>query len=306
VYANQVLCDSPHLVQVETDDDEVGIAYYFFDDHYLARHGKHAAFLLNEGWKLPGGSAPGGFRPAELSTKEKPAGRGQGKTWCVDLDHVGDMDELSPAYRLDGVRVPDLARHLLGASLPEDTRWPLEELHDLLLIDGAGTPPLEQAFLQDLRQSPGDDAAWNAYSDLLHEQGERPAGLHLLGRALGRLGIWKDDEVWGETEGVDMRMNYRAQTGYTLPLIHSRLKPVVAVLDACREKAHVHAAVEEHVAQLCYRADYWSSRGCGIYHQLIFFDDRWAAARPDLANAILPYVWRWDVLSTSRTPSPKE
>src|SRR5438128_3932306 len=32
VYANDILCDSPHLLQVGTDDDEVGISYYFFDD----------------------------------------------------------------------------------------------------------------------------------------------------------------------------------------------------------------------------------------------------------------------------------
>src|ERR1700676_1388154 len=35
VYANDILCDSPHLLQVGTDDDEVGLSYYFFDDHYL-------------------------------------------------------------------------------------------------------------------------------------------------------------------------------------------------------------------------------------------------------------------------------
>src|SRR5262245_26286829 len=43
----------PHVVQVLTDDDELEMAYYFFDDHYLAEHGDRAAFLLHEDWRLP-------------------------------------------------------------------------------------------------------------------------------------------------------------------------------------------------------------------------------------------------------------
>jgi hypothetical protein len=33
-----------------------------------------------------------------------------------------------------------------------------------------------------------------------------------------------------------------------------------------------------------------------MYHQWYLFDDLWASAHPDLANAILRYASRWDVL----------
>src|SRR4051812_31055244 len=35
VYANEVLADSPHVLQVYTDDDDQEMAYFFFDDHFL-------------------------------------------------------------------------------------------------------------------------------------------------------------------------------------------------------------------------------------------------------------------------------
>jgi hypothetical protein len=42
-FSDHVVCDgldcaSPHLLQLATNDDEIGIGCYFFDDHYLARH----------------------------------------------------------------------------------------------------------------------------------------------------------------------------------------------------------------------------------------------------------------------------
>jgi hypothetical protein len=59
-----------------------------------------------------------------------------------------------------------------------------------------------------------------------------------------------------------------------------------------------HVRVEEHVAQLCHNTEHWRSHHrVDLYHQWIFFDDLWAAAHADLANAILRYARCWDVLS---------
>src|SRR5262249_15997581 len=41
---------SPHVIQVLTDDDEIELAWYFFDDEYLAKHAGRAAFLLHDEW----------------------------------------------------------------------------------------------------------------------------------------------------------------------------------------------------------------------------------------------------------------
>ncbi|HSI87100.1 MAG: hypothetical protein ACAI35_19785 [Candidatus Methylacidiphilales bacterium] len=42
-----------NYLQVLTDDDEFGLVYYFFDDHYLQAHTDRATYLLHRDWKLP-------------------------------------------------------------------------------------------------------------------------------------------------------------------------------------------------------------------------------------------------------------
>ncbi len=49
----------------------------------------------------------------------------------------------------------------------------------------------------------------------------------------------------------------------------------------------------DRIAQLC---NFVSWLG-GVYHQWIVFDDLWAGGHPDLADGVLRYAKRWDVLS---------
>jgi uncharacterized protein (TIGR02996 family) len=296
-YVNEVLCDSPHLLQVETDDDEIGMCYYFFDDHYLARHRKRAAFLLRGDWQLPGGSGPGGFRTQEKTARVKQRGPGQGSTYLVDLSEGSSMDDaLTVANRIDGVRLPDLARHLTRFAPAEDDPYPLLLARALLTVAPAGVEPIESAFLRDIRTQPGDEAAWNAYSDWLQERGELPADLHLLRRALTWAGRWFDTEhdepdVVGDPLLAD------------LASAACWAEPQVAALERRQEPSLSLVHVDEHVAQLGLHYAHWARVDRHIYHEWIFFDDLWAGAQPDLARAILRYVRRWDVLSTSRTPA---
>jgi hypothetical protein len=60
------------------------------------------------------------------------------------------------------------------------------------------------------------------------------------------------------------------------------------------KKSRVH--VEEHLAQLCLHADKAYSHD--EWHQWYFFDDLWAGAHPTIAEALLRYGKRWDVLSS--------
>jgi hypothetical protein len=52
-------------------------------------------------------------------------------------------------------------------------------------------------------------------------------------------------------------------------------------------------SISDHVAQLCLSVG-WKER---MYHQWIMFDDLWAGANRDLAEGILRYGKRWDVLT---------
>jgi len=116
----------------------------------------------------------------------------------------------------------------------------------------------EKAFLQALQKNPDDDATWAAYADWLTERGESSPGIVLLRRALAR---------------CQPCVDWAGQAEPKKNLIH----------------------VEDHLAQGCLHAGTIDSPH---YHQWIFFDDQWASAHSDLANGILRFAARWDVLST--------
>src|SRR5262249_61803222 len=108
LYINEIRT-SPGLLQVFTDDDEIELAYYFFDDTYLAKHAGRAAYLLREDWRLPAEVSKGGFKSRERTQRVGKA-KGDGATWLVfnDVWDSGNLSDIEGGYRIDGVRLPQL------------------------------------------------------------------------------------------------------------------------------------------------------------------------------------------------------
>ena len=50
---NNAVSFEEHCVQALTDDDEIDMAYYFFDDVFLLEHGDLAAYVLREDCACP-------------------------------------------------------------------------------------------------------------------------------------------------------------------------------------------------------------------------------------------------------------
>jgi uncharacterized protein (TIGR02996 family) len=259
-YCSEV-CFEEHCVQAQTNDDQIDMACYFFDDIFLARHGDLAAYILPDDWRLPDGLAEGGWAPAVEEPVEVHTGRdGPGTLYAALLDlHSGEpfcdidpVDGLSGVRILAGVLVPELCRWLMSLAEPDRKAYGyyLIRLREVLLSEDLAESDEERAFLAAIRDEPADDLNWNAYSDWLLERGERPAGLRLLERAL--------------------------------PLLEESEDPG-------RHQVHVG----EHVAQL----SEYQGEGFGFNHWFCF-DDLWANAHPVLADALLRYATRWDVLST--------
>jgi uncharacterized protein (TIGR02996 family) len=265
----------PHVVQVLTDDDELELAYYFFDDDFLKRSGKRVAYLLQEDWRLPADHGNGRFKPALPTNEFASRGPWHGSTYLVFLwyEDGANLDDLSGAYRLDGVRVPDLAKYLARFRPEKDLDWPyqLRTFHEPLLANLRGADKRENAFVRAIRQQPEDETNWNVFGDWLEERGDRRAELFLLQRALARIGKQP-------------------------PHVHSFGSGKKTV------KSKSMPRVEEHLAQLCLHEATWQryKAPVDLYHHWIFFDDLWASAHVDLANAILCYASRWDVLSSGR------
>lgn len=115
LYLEGELRHDEHTLRAETDDDEVGLAYFFFDAHAKAEHADALAYLMYEEWPLPGDAGDVGgavFEPGVEPTVLLPAGAGEGATYVV-LGTFYDSDSLlGGSFVLPGVRLPGLSEHL--------------------------------------------------------------------------------------------------------------------------------------------------------------------------------------------------
>lgn len=101
-----------HSLRVLTDDDEVALAYYFFDDEAATAHPERLAWLLHDEPRLPDGEADGVYNPPFKFEEIVPAGDGEGCTYaCLFTFYDGDSLPGNPVV-IPGVRLPDLASHL--------------------------------------------------------------------------------------------------------------------------------------------------------------------------------------------------
>jgi uncharacterized protein (TIGR02996 family) len=259
LYINEMRI-AAHCVQVFTDDDETELAYYFVDDAYLAKHANRAVYLLRDDWRLPAKAGEGGFKPAVKTTQIGKV-RGEGSTYLVfhDFWDSGNLDGLEGGYRIDGIRLPQLARYLSCHELPRNGcvfAYDVPALKQALFPTKKKAKTEEEALLLAIAESPGDDGPWHVFHDWLQDHGGRSAGAYVLQRGLRSA----------------TQMQIGPYPGWKFDPARSELQ------------------VEEHVAVLCRHVHKsW-------FHQWYFFDDLWASAQPDLANALLRYAARWDVL----------
>jgi uncharacterized protein (TIGR02996 family) len=293
LYSEGPILAEPHRITVQTDDDELEVCYYIFDDAYLAEHGARAAYLLNEGWRLPAEHAEAGtFEPSEPTLAEGPTGGGTGATYLVLLTYEdsANLSDMRGASRIEGVRIPDLARYLCVEDDLGDASDYLLLVRSQLLATPLTADPFEEGFRKALLEDLGDEATWGAYSDWLQEQGERQLGLTLLEQALKsatHFPVADMDKAWKTLRRV-----------MPISRAHASLQKAMSGKKPGRlpDPAKSHVQVEEHLAQLCIHTETWGKED--LYQQWIFFDDLWAARHPDLANALLRFARTWDVLSS--------
>jgi uncharacterized protein (TIGR02996 family) len=220
-----------------------------------------------------------------------PEGRGDGRLWINVLAYYdsGNLYDLEGARVIPGIRLTDLPTWLLQTEPTGEWSWPLElRLLRSQLAPPDGAEATEAEFLRSLAAHPDRSETWAVYSDWLLGRGEQRAEVVVLRRALERCselvvahiggGTWKD-RCRGDLEAAREDAEKLAQEfGGREP--------------RARERSLLN--VDGHLAQLClFTADFRE----GMYHQWILFDDLWAAANPTLANGVLRFAARWDVLS---------
>jgi hypothetical protein len=115
-----------HSLRVRTDDDEVQLAYFFFDDVAVATAPERLAYVLHDPWPLPddlGAAAP--FTPDVPVTVVTPNGPGDVTTYAIFLTfYDGESLATSPPLAFPGVGLTALASHLRATDTTAE--WPLE------------------------------------------------------------------------------------------------------------------------------------------------------------------------------------
>ncbi len=250
----------PHALQVLTDDDEIELAYYFFDDHYLNEHPGRTAYLLHEGWRLPMSSGKNSEKPSVTARAIQPPGSGSGVTYlvfltCYDSSALSELDGMTGPSRIKGVRVSHLADYLEATSPGEDWPFELKLLRSQIHADDPTEARLKVAL-------------------------ERVAGLPVISigemESVPRLGLGTIDQARTEVANAVRSL---ATPGRVFD--HDASKSLVGTSD--------------NILQLCLHIG--DIFGIDVYHRWVIFDDLWAGEHLDLANGILRFAQRWDVLS---------
>jgi hypothetical protein len=245
-----------HALQVLTDDDEIELAYFFFDDVYLKENPGRADYLLHEDWRLPRTSGDGSYQPSFTIKDIKPGGNEPGATYLAflafyDSGNLTDLEDWGCPCRIQGVRIPQLCDYLRATTPDQD--WPFE----LKLLRSRLT----------VADSNGDRLG------MLLDRAARLPVLGLSGMETSSgIGLGTVEQARAAVE--DALATISKGTSH-----HDPSKSLISVGD--------------HVAQLCLHVG-WEGE---MYHQWIIFDDLWAGEHRDLAEGILRYAKRWDVLT---------
>ncbi len=105
-----------HALQIVTDDDELELALLMFDDHFVRRHPERTAFVLFPDWALPTRvrSRTDRFVWRGPVNDLAPGGAGPGDVYLIFIVNRDGLwlSGLSGAYRIRGLRLPGLVRHL--------------------------------------------------------------------------------------------------------------------------------------------------------------------------------------------------
>jgi hypothetical protein len=259
-----------HSLRVITDDDEVDIAYFLFDDSFPRAC---TAWMLHDRFELPvDARASGEFLPARSVRSLEPRGAGPGATYFAFLTGYDSSTlDLHGPRVLPGVRLPDLCQHLRR-------------------IQPAAT--IER---KDESKRPRDPFAAKFWSPI-DVTTDWPRELLLLRAQLA-------DES-RDLEGALRACNDYPTHSFGGAIIEDRglgpLQQAHEEVELLRKKwtrdagqaRHSMFEASEHVAQMAMRLDL----GLEGYHQWIVFDDLWASAHPELANGLLEWASTWAVL----------
>ncbi len=263
-------------IQANTDNDEIDLAWYLFDQTYADQNPGSITFLLHKPFELPAAFGTNGWLPPRDVSRFD---RGQGVTFCCFASSLdgSTLLEIDGCHSLP-VRLPDLGQWLAAQkrSPKADRKEKMEDWHENLILLRAFslmTGNQESIFEGALRQFDETNRAINgwlprAFSDYRYQSKKRSflltdrvACAEELQQFLGSRAkaLEKDRPSYWEYTTGETRFQFTphcCQVAFTQ-------------ISTARESRESHKTIK----------------------QWIFFDDLWAEANKELSESIIHYCW---------------
>lgn len=244
-------------IQAGTEDDEWAMVMYWFTDDFARRHPQRVMYLLREDWRLPDTAGPGGFRPAPGIKRLLPATSSEKSLYLVDHD-------ISRCGDIDDFCS---AERLPGLRLPDLVPWLLTQTQEHLEeISGHQLVHIRRVVLQILEAGEGLEGSFR------RSLVESPT----------------DEATWAAYSDWLADQDRPPASLHLLELALRQLS--IEPYENGIGPYPLRAQTNRHSASLVLPAR------DAMYDQWFFFDDLWASENVDLANALLDYTGRWNVL----------
>lgn len=263
---------SEHCIQVQTDDDEIHLAWYIFDEIFKNEHKKQlTAYLMYESYQLPLQFAKYSTFYTDLPVETYTFSvENYVNTYIItngipfDFHYDCEFDLRYPPLKIKGITASQLLDFLQNHDIDKQQFTDLSDLKYLLSFF-----PREHF--------------WNllAHLDLLRRKYEHhPAP----DESKDRNEIMKElieNVIHGTLEQSNEYLNKFGNWDD----FHKNLDTIIQNLPISP-----YLIVTEHLIQV-------SIEDGDTYYYWLIFDDYWASANPDLAKAILRYRYKWNCLS---------
>lgn len=302
LYVEGELRFEPHCIQVLTNDDELDVAYYIFDDQFLTENRDKAEFLLQNQFELPcDADTEADARELDIDVElnlPDTAGGGTGHVFFATMSAYcsgGNLSEMESAWVIEGLRLPDLPEYLatkLSGNIEPGTFPPeLLLLRSQLLKRGDDMLSSDEEKLAKLREDFSNNLAWQAYFTLQVD----PTGAKklLLENALLECGKFPVHQI-----DYSFKWNFPSKKVVAISddEIAAQLSHENSGYAPNNDASKSRVQVDNHFAQISIHTDSWQDQEQELFNRWILFDDLWVSKHPELASSILHYASRWDCL----------
>lgn len=278
-YCNEIDFVNENALEVATDDDECDLAYYIFTDQYVKNNPEKCSYLIYPKWNLPESFSQKSNFKEKLSFPIKTYKKNiekQGTTYIAIFSKFGgglrNEDLIEKVVKIEGIRINELNDFLKSPESVKICYWDL-------------------FFLRTQIEN-------NSIKDTILNYSKIPE-FYI--------------KVYAHSNSFDMKKVFDPNIKIGKKYIedyYAANKEIIHNLLKSNYRAYPEEKLDKskfqfskHMIQASIHTETWKThpvfdagKNNPLFHHWIIFDDLWASENSNLANSILNFAGKWDVL----------